>query len=179
MKKLIIILMAVITLASCKKDEIDPGIGSPDFSEAPDEMVGQWLYGTFSMTEFWGYDGSYQGNAFEMSVAFDFTDNGEYEMYFIAVANNYGCRTEGFTYTKGYVDWSIDGQFTVTPEEGNYRGFYSCTPQYNFERAMTESELTSQTYYYTFETDEFGKEYMVIRFDPADEFGTYFSATTW
>lgn len=33
------------------------------------------------MTEFWGYDGSYQGNAFELSIAFNFMENGQYEMF--------------------------------------------------------------------------------------------------
>ncbi|MBC8045552.1 MAG: hypothetical protein H7Y00_02015 [Fimbriimonadaceae bacterium] len=171
MKNLIIILISIISFTSCKKEKF--------FSDAPDEMVGQWLYGTFSMTEYWNYDGSYEGNAFEMSVAFDFNDNGEYEMYFIAVANNYGCRTEAFTYTKGTVDWDTPGQFTLTPDEGNYRGFYNCTPQYNFDRDAEKSELQTQTFYYTFEADDYGKEYLVIRFDPSDEYPTYFSPTSW
>lgn len=174
MKKSLIILFAVLSLNACKKNELN-GINA----NVPKEIVGQWIYGTFSMTEFWGYDGSYQGNAFELSIAFNFMENGQYEMFFISTANDYGCRTEAFSYYKGSVNWDTEGEFTVTPTEGNFRGFYACSPQYNFDRAALQSELVSQTYYYTFETDDYGKTYLVIRFDPADEYPTYFSETNW
>lgn len=172
MKKAILILVGTIALVSCKKDPLAN-------ANVPEKMIGQWQYGSFAMADYWAYDGSYQGNPFELTVAFDFKENGEYEMYFIAVANDYGCRSEAFSYYEGNVDWSVDGQFTVHPESGNFRGFYNCTPQYNFDRDALDSELISTTYYYTFETDDYGKEYLVIRFDPSDEYPSYFSSVSW
>ncbi|MEO6167853.1 MAG: hypothetical protein ABIO46_13135 [Chitinophagales bacterium] len=76
MKKTIACLMLAVTFLSCKtKEETVP---VPD-GYVTAEAKGQWLYGTFSMTYFWGYDGSYIGNAFELSVAFNFMENGEYD----------------------------------------------------------------------------------------------------
>lgn len=177
MKKTIACLMLVVTFFSCKTEETIP---TPD-GYVPSQAKGQWLYGTFSMTDFWGYDGSYIGNPFELSVAFNFMGNGEYEQYFMSQAIDYStCRTEAFSYVKGTVIFDeANKSFTVYPAEGNFRGFYSCIPSSNFDRAAAPSELKIQTFYYEYETDTNGKNWMIIKFDPNDEYGSYFASTTW
>ena len=181
MKKLISCLLLLATLSSCKKDNPVPSpITDPTpTSYVPSEVLGQWLYGTFSMSEFWSYDGSYLGNAFELSVAFTFSADGHYEQFVASSVNNYGCRSDGFSYFKGTVNFYESDSFTVHPTEGNFRGFYNCTPQYNFNRPAASSELADQTFYYSFETDELGKKWMLIRFHPDDEYPSYFAQTTW
>src|SRR4051812_13587248 len=110
MKKILFYLLIPVFLLSCKKqdkEEMTPR------SEVPDEMVGQWLYGNFSMSDFWRYDGSYVGNAFELAVAFNFTQDGHYEFYFASTARDYACQTQAFTYSKGTVVFNDDNSFTV------------------------------------------------------------------
>jgi hypothetical protein len=179
MKKLLLLPILMVVLFSCKKTHMgDPSTTPPDGSTTPAAAVGDWLYGTFSMTEFWAYDGSYLGNAFELSVAFTFNADGSYEEFFISQANNYGCSTQALSYYKGYVTFT-DSSFTTHPVQGEYKGFYSCLPSSNFDRDALESELEVQTYYYTFETDSNGKKWMVVRFNPDDEYPTYFAAENW
>ena len=179
MKKILFLPILLVVFFSCKKDDTgSPSNTPPGGSTTPSEAVGDWLYGSFSMTEFWGYDGSYLGNAFELSVAFTFNADGSYEQFFISQANNYGCSTQALSFYKGYVTFT-DSSFTTHPSEGHFKGFYSCLPSSNFDRDAEQSELTVQTYYYEMETDSNGKEWMVVRFNPDDEYPTYFAATEW
>lgn len=176
-------LMIVLLAFACSKSGKDD-ITIPDTprSEVPDALVGNWLSGTFAMSDWWSYDGSqYEGNPYSQSVAFKFLKNGDAE-FFLALASFDGaCRTEAFTYLKGTVKFDeANHSFTLYPQQGNYRGFYSCSPSRNFDRPAQKSELNASVFYYTIETDTNGKEWMVIRFtDDPTETGTYFQITTW
>jgi hypothetical protein len=142
---LFLILPALLTLACKKSDDFDPATQS----KAPTEVAGKWMWGTFSMSNFWTYDGQYAGKPFEQALVFDFKPNGEYEEYVINAVNSYGCKTEAFTYFKGKVKFDEDEQsFTITPTSGNYRGFYSCASSNNFKRDAKASELKVQKFYY-------------------------------
>jgi hypothetical protein len=187
MKKIILVAMSLIVLASCSKDKDVVPVPNPNNNDnngnsnpgnVPQEAVGKWLHGTFSMSEYWGYDGTYYGNPFSQSVAFYFMSNGNYEMYYTGQTNDYGCTTDAFSYYKGYVNFT-DSSFTVHPQEGNFRGYYSCNSSGNFDRPAAASELKVQTFYYTFETDTINKKWMVVRFDPSDQYPSYFAQTTW
>jgi hypothetical protein len=182
MKQIILSLATMVLLASCSKDEDTkptPGNpGNPGNGNAPAEIVGQWQHGTFAMADYWGYDGSYQGNPFTQTIAFDFKSDGTYEMYYAGQTNNYGCINDAFSYFKGVVQFG-DSTFTTVPTEGRYRGYYSCTPQYNFNRPAAAHELKTQTYYYHFETDVNNKKWLVIGFIPTDPYPSFFSASTW
>jgi len=180
MKKLLMLSLAVMVMAAgCKKDDDDNA--SPSFENHGNvipEAAGRWLHGTFSMASFWGYDGSYQGTPFSQSVAFDFHADGIYEMYYTGQTNYYGCTQDAFSYFKGYVVFT-DSTFTVHPQIGRYRGYYNCQSYKDFDRSAESSELKVQTYYYTFETDANNKKWMVVRFDPADQYPSYFGPTSW
>ncbi|QJW89151.1 hypothetical protein HNV11_06970 [Spirosoma taeanense] len=161
---------------SCKKDpDIVPG------GHMAPEAVGKWMYGSFSMADFWSYDGAYQGKPFELAVVFDFKANGTYEKYFVASTRDYAnCRTEAFTYEKGRVDFNeADGSFTTTPTEGTYRGFYSCFPRKNIDRKMNRSELTAQTYYYEVNRGSNGQPNLVVRFEKSGTNVSTFLPTSW
>ncbi|MGZ8558902.1 MAG: hypothetical protein ACXWWC_11230 [Chitinophagaceae bacterium] len=148
----------------------------------PSELVGKWLNGTFSMSNWWGYDGKkYIGNPYSRSVAFHFTATGEAE-FFLAIKTHSGyCSTEGFSYQKGNVKFNDKAHsFTVYPEKGNYRGFYSCAAGSNFDRPAKNEELKPTTYYWSLEKDESGQQWLVIRFSPdPSSAGSYFKATSW
>lgn len=186
--KLLVIALSILTLASCKKDdEVKPSgsgnppsgnVNQPPQGNVPSKVVGKWLHGTFAMANYWATDGSWAGNPFTQSVAFDFNSNGGYEMFYAGQTNNWGCTTNAYSYYKGTVNF-VDSTFTVTPTQGNFRGYYNCTPQYNFNRPATASELKVQTFYYHFETDAAGKEWLVVGFEANDPYPSYFAATTW
>jgi hypothetical protein len=155
-------------------NNIEPG--------TPHHLTGKWLNGTFSMSNWWTYDGKkYIGNPYTRSVAFNFTENGEAEFFLIIKTHTGYCSTEAFTYQKGRVKFNDgDQSFTIYPDKGNYRGFYSCAAGSNFDRAAKPEELKAATYYWTMEKDASGQEWMVIRFSPdRTAAGSYFKQTSW
>lgn len=183
MKKFIVFGLSLVLLAACKKEEdVQPSgggnpVNNPTGNVIP-EAVGQWLHGTFAMADYWAYDGSYVGNPFSQSVAFDFKSDGTYEMYYAGETTDFSCVTNAFSYFKGYTVFT-ESSFIVHPQQGRFRGYYSCTPQYNFDRPAAASELHTDTFYYHFETDANSQEWMVVGFTPNDSFPSYFKATNW
>ena len=171
---LLSLLILVASCTGCKKDNDIKG------GYIPETAVGKWMYGSFAMSEFWSYDGQYQGNPFELAVVFDFKNDGTYEKYFMASARDYSCTTQAFTYEKGSVNFDeAAGTFTTTPVKGNYRGFYSCVPSKNINRDMKESELKPQKYYYEVTTGSNGQRNIVVRFKETDTNTSTFRPTNW
>lgn len=179
---LMLAVAGAIFFTSCKKSSDSPGNGGGDTprSEVPDEMVGKWLNGNFSMTDWYDYTGSWTGNAYERSTAFDLKKNGDASFFLIVQTYDGYCRTQGMTDLQGTVKFDeANHSFTLYPQQGRYRGFYSCQSDRNFDRAAGADELKAATYYYSFETIG-GVKYMVIRFSPGDsEEGSYFKASSW
>jgi hypothetical protein len=179
--KSIILLSKLIAMLSFgtgdKTADVNPVPGN-----IPTELVGKWLNGSFSMSNWWSYDGKkYLGNPYTRSVAFDFSKSGEAKFFLVIKTNSGYCTTEAFTYLEGSV--VIDEaqrSITLVPKKGNYRGFYSCAPGSNFNRPAKPEELKPTTYYWTMETDTNGQKYMVIRFSPGtSEAGSYFKPAQW
>lgn len=172
-------MLAVSSLAGCrpeKDEDTTPGGGGAGY--VPAEAAGKWLHGTFSMSSYWTYNGTYMGNPFSQSVAFYFSTNGQYEMYYTGQTNNYGCTMDAFSFYKGFAVFT-DSTFTVTPTVGRFRGYYKCSPNSNFDRAAASSELKPATYFYRYETDTNGKKWMVVSFQANDPYPSYFAQTTW
>ena len=170
----LIMLSAFTTEKVSPTTHRDPGI--------PHQLTGKWLNGTFSMSNWWSYDGKkYIGNPYTRSVAFNFTETGEAEFFLIIKTHTGYCSNEAFTYQKGRVKFNdADQSFTIYPEKGNYRGFYSCAAGSNFDRAAKPEELKAATYYWSMEKDASGQEWMVIRFTPdRTAAGSYFKQTSW
>ena len=180
-RKIIVIIIAMLLLLKTNATSDTIRTAKP-LSKIPAELAGKWLNGTFSMSNWWSYDGKkYLGNPYTRSVAFNFSENGEAE-FFLAIKTNTGyCSTEGFTYHKGTVKFDEANQsFTFYPAKGNYRGFYSCASGSNFDRAARAEELKPTTYYWTMEKDNNGQPMLVIRFSPdKSTAGSYFKPTTW
>ena len=62
----------------------------------PHQLTGKWLNGTFSMSNWWSYDGKkYIGNPYSRSVAFNFSENGEAEFFLVIKTHTGYCSTEG------------------------------------------------------------------------------------
>lgn len=152
-------------------------------ASVPAELEGKWLNGTFSMSNWWTYDGKqYLGNPYTRSVAFTFSKTGESEFFMVIKTNTNGyCTTEGFTYQKGTVTFDeTNHSFTFKPKSGNYRGFYGCAASSNFDRAAKPEELKTATYYWNIEKDTNGQRWLVVRFKPdMSTAGSYFKQTEW
>src|SRR5688572_31340707 len=108
MKKILLLLAAVtvLTTSACEKDESDRDIpnDSPRTS-VPAEIEGSWMYGNFSMTEYWSQDPySYLGNALQFAIAFEFEANGTYTQYFTSSNVMGGVTTYQQSVTKGTVE---------------------------------------------------------------------------
>ncbi|QJW90535.1 hypothetical protein HNV11_14685 [Spirosoma taeanense] len=178
MKKHLFTLFAILSLSiACtpNSDRIDPAIQS----NVPGDVSGKWMWGTFSMSNFWGYDGSYQGKPYEQAFVLDFKPNGEFEEYVINSTTSYSCRTEAFSYFKGKVKFNeAEQSFTLTPSSGNYRGFYSCYPNSNFKRDARPSELKSSTFYYETVTVQ-GQKQLVLRDGPNDTQAMSLKSANW
>src|SRR5689334_11362969 len=113
-------MLACISLASWHIPPV-----KNDHSKIPTELVGKWLNGTFSMSNWWSYDGKkYMGNPYTRSVAFNFSNDGKAEFYLAIKTHTGYCSTEAFTFLEGTVVFDeAEHSFTVTPSKGNYRGF--------------------------------------------------------
>lgn len=176
------VCLTVLSATGCSKDNDDNIIISDTpRSEVPDELVGKWLNGTFSMSNWYTYDGQYAGNPYSSSRAFSFEKNGNAEFFQVIKTYNGACSTDAFTNYKGTVKFNNDGSFTFYPQQGTYRGFYSCASSSNFNRPATKDEMKSFTLFWKNETHDNGQEYMVTRFganDP-DNQASYFKPTTW
>lgn len=143
---------------------------------------GKWLNGTFSMSNWWTYDGKqYVGNPYTRSVAFNFSEKGKSEFYLIIKTNTGYCTTEAFTFLKGTVEFTEGEQsFTFVPASGNYRGFYSCASGSNFNRPAKQEELKPTKYYWSVEKDNQGQEMLLIRFsNDASAPASYFKKAEW
>lgn len=129
-KLFIISALILAVLASCSKSSgtVDSGgFGNNPRSEVPDDMVGYWLAGSSSIGNFWGYDGSYQGAAYELALGYMLYKDGRAKQYFYYTNTSSYCRTQVLGYKEGTV--KIDpntNSFEFFAASGNYRGFNSC-----------------------------------------------------
>ncbi|WP_157580069.1 hypothetical protein [Rudanella lutea] len=147
---------------------VDNG-GEPEpQTTTPTRARGKWVYGSsFSATDFWNYNGSYSGKAFEQGMLFDFGTNGKYEVYTINSATTYSCRTESYAFTAGTVTFDEGaGSFSIRPVRGTMRGYYACAPSKNFKRDAQPNELKPKTYYYAIRKNSRGETVMTVSSTP-------------
>lgn len=176
----VLLLVMSLLLPSCEEEKKDdPAPGSR--SDVPGPLVGQWTAGNFSMSEFWDYNGTYTGNAFELGIAFDFKRNGDCAFFLVTGGTSYSCRTEAFVYKKGTAVFCDNDSFTFYPAEGNNRGFYKgCGSSYkNHNTKAEKKDLKPETYYYSLEKNSNGKNQLIIRLKPSEANGTSFYPATW
>ena len=169
--------LASVLLVGCTKSEEKKDADTPR-SAAPDEIVGNWMYGNFSMTEFWSFNGAYQGNAFQLSVAFKFFKDGTYERYTVAASNVIiGCRVDNFAFEKGTVNYDNATQsFTTHPSQAKFRRF-SCTG--NLEGEMPTRELKTNTYKWKTGTGSGNTKKLLLDPDNKGENYSEFYAKSW
>jgi hypothetical protein len=148
MKQIFILAaLTVLTLTACKKDKLDTIPDDFPRTDVPGELQGSWMYGYFSMTEYWSRDPStYVGNAFELAIAFTFNANGTYKQYFTS-------KTGGTAFIQSVTDGTVEVDATTKSFKTHpFKAHYRKTENGSVveERDLTGTELTSAaTYTYT------------------------------
>ncbi len=179
---IIMLLVAIAVVTGCSKKNDNISIPVTPRSNVPANLSGQWLNGTFAMANWWSFNGTqWEGNPYARSTAFNFLPNGDAEFYQTIETYDGYCHIQAFTWMKGTVVVNETARsIKFYPQQGNYRGFYSCASGSNFSRDATASELQPSVYYYTIETDVNGKTWMVIHFEEdQSDAGSWFNETTW
>ncbi|TDH27303.1 hypothetical protein EXU57_06855 [Segetibacter sp. 3557_3] len=112
MKQVVLVLCvaAFFATSACEKTGDKPGeFGTGPRTNVPAALKGTWMYGKFSMTEYWSVDPStYLGNGLEFAIAFTFHPDGTYTHYFTSRSVMAGFSTYNQSVTKGTVE--IDEQ---------------------------------------------------------------------
>ncbi|WP_276483414.1 hypothetical protein [Paraflavitalea pollutisoli] len=121
----ILLVSLVLTSSACSKNDDNPGdYGNHPRTAVPDDLVGYWLAGSTSIGNFWGYDGSYQGAAFELATGYRLYKDGRAREYFYYTSTAYNCRSQVLGYKEGTVEVSLtNNTITFYPASGNYRSF--------------------------------------------------------
>src|SRR3954467_8018069 len=105
MKKLTLLLLVAIICASTACSKSDSSIPESPRTSVPKEVEGSWMYGNFSMTEYWDqFPGDYIGNGVEVAFAFTFNADGTFTQYFTAGSVLNGIRTYQQSVSKGTVE---------------------------------------------------------------------------
>lgn len=151
MKKIVLLTSVVfITLLSaCQKKNNSTGsvYGNLPRTEVPASLQGKWMYGNFSLTEYWSQNpADYLGNALQYAIAFKFNPDGTFEQYFTSSSVSSGIVTYQQSVTKGTVEVDAAGGKIVTHA---YSAHYKRTRsgQTVEERDLAQSELNGTTHY--------------------------------
>ena len=174
------VLLGMLSMACTKPTDVEAVDGTP--SSPPAGVAGKWTYGTFSPSSFWGTDGSYQGAASEQAMAFQFRNDGTYEMYVINATTYYGCRTAAYTYWKGKATFNqADRSITLVPVQGTQRGEFGCASGKNFKRDASAEEMANahRTYSYGIETDVKGQPALRLYLSDTDKQGAQLTKGNW
>lgn len=151
MKKSILLLAVVIATATmaCSKSSSKPGGEDGPKTNVPAELTGNWMYGNFSMTEYWSQDPSeYLGNGLEFAFAFTFNPNGTYTQYFTASSVMGGVITYQQSVTQGTMEVNTATKSFIThPSKAHYKR--TVNGQVAEERDLGKSELNGGTFTYT------------------------------
>jgi len=116
----------------------------------PAEIHGNWMYGNFSMTEYWNQDpADYIGNGMEYAFAFTFNANGTYTQYFTAGTVTGGVQTYQQSVSHGTIEVDPVAKVIKThPSSAHYKR--TVGGQVVEDRDMRKDELsTNNTYTYT------------------------------
>ena len=139
-------------LGSCQKSDktgntVDGSYGNGPKTEVPANLQGNWMYGNFSMTEYWSANPStYIGNAFEFAIAFKFNANGTYEQYFTSRTVSGSISTYHQSLTKGTVEIDAVNKKIIT-HAANARYKRTRAGVTEEDRFLNPNEITATTTY--------------------------------
>lgn len=151
MQKFLLLPLLVIAalMGSYEKDETpekDVYANIPR-TNVPGSLKGNWMYGNFSMNEYWGQNpADYIGNAFEMAIAFKFNANGTYDHYFTSKTVSGGVSTYHQSVTRGTIEVN-EVLKTITTYAKTARYKQTKNGAITENRNLSENEVTKTTIY--------------------------------
>jgi len=149
MKQLLALLTLTISFSAmaCKKSSTAPDDAGSPRTETPVELHGSWMYGNFSMTEYWSqYPGDYLGNALEFAIAFKFEADGHYTQYFTSKSYMAGVTTYHQSVSKGTATFdAASHRFKTYPITAHYKR--TANGKVAEDRDLAKSELSGVTSY--------------------------------
>jgi len=164
-KSILFFAFVVVTATGCSKSSSTPGGGSGPQTDVPPALTGNWMYGNFSMTEYWSQDpGDYLGNAFEFAFAFTFNSDGTYTQYFTSSSVLNGITSYQQSVAQGTVEVSTATKTIVThPTKAHYKK--TDNGHVTEERDLNKNELSGGTYYYTTGIEASGTNALYLRLE--------------
>lgn len=148
----IILLLAITSSAfvgACKKEKANGSdeYGNGPRTDIPASLQGNWMHGSFSMTEYWSQNpADYLGNALELAMAFHFHANGNYEQYFTFRTVSGGVTSYHQSVTKGTAVLNETNKTIITyAQKARYKQTRNGTTIEN--RDLSENEITKTTMY--------------------------------
>jgi hypothetical protein len=169
MKQLILLLAVALTLTitACSKSDAD-NPNSPR-TDVPAELRGNWMFGNFSMTEYWSQNpGEYIGNGLEYAFAFTFNADGTYTQYFTSGSVSSGVQTYQQSVTNGTVEVDAVSKVIKThPSKAHYRR--TVDGQVAEDRDLSKEELsTNNSYTYTTGVEPSGTDALYLTLNGTD-----------
>ena len=167
-----------LTSAACQTTQIKTTDIIPSNmprTAVPKDVNGNWMYGNFSMTEYWSTSPStYLGNALQYAIAFTFSADGTYRQYFTSSAVMAGLTTYQQSVTSGTVE--ID-PVAKTIKTYPYKSHYKRTRggKVQEERDMPKSDLTPTSYTYTTGTEPGGTKAIYLTLQGTTQPLTFFN----
>ncbi len=150
MKKSILLFAFVAVAAmACSKSSSKPGGSDGPKTDVPAELTGNWMYGDFSMTEYWSQDpADYLGNALEFVFAFTFNSDGTYTQYFTSSSVLNGVTSYQQSVSQGTMEVNAVTKTIIThPKKAHYKK--TDNGHVTEERDLNKNELSGGTFYYT------------------------------
>lgn len=166
MKKIVLLtlLASCVMMGACEKDKLTDENGNEPGTNIPASLQGSWMYGYFSMTEYWNQNpADYIGNAFEMAIAFRFNANGSYEQYFTSKTVVIGVATYHQSLTKGTLELNeAEKTFTTHAKSAHYKQTKNgITTE---DRDLSDNEITKTTKYtYELKTEPNGTKAIYLK----------------
>ncbi len=156
------VLGACGTEVNAVTDPTDNGNGDGNTSAFPAELVGTWVYGVISPTNFYdAYTGAWVSNAYGTSVLFEFGANGTYKQSILIATSAYSCRSQVFVYNEGKA--VVEGStIKVYPTKGTLRARDNCVAANNYDRPDNIAAKQGSVYGWTFKLHDDGKTYLLI-----------------
>lgn len=169
---LLVVALAVSHISACQKKSAsknDDSFGNGPRTIVSAQFQGNWMYGHFSMTEYWAQNpADYIGNAFQFAIAFRFYSNGTYEQYFTSSTVSGSVVTYQQSVTKGTVEVDEANKTIIThANTAHYKR--TKNGQKIEERDLAKSELTALTRYsYELKTENNGTKAIYLKLNNSD-----------
>lgn len=169
---LLVVALAASHISACQKKNTSKE--ADDYGNGPRtnvsaQLQGNWMYGHFSMTEYWAQNpADYIGNAFQFAIAFKFNSNGTFEQYFTSSTVTGTIVTYQQSVTKGTVEVDEANKTIIThANTAHYKR--TKNGQTIEERDLDQSEITALTRYtYELKTENNGTKAIYLKINNSE-----------